>query len=296
MGASDQIDSERPEQPAFIPGVRCHELTGAEALKGTDGKTVLDYWRWAHSDVVENVQRGIFAEYIVAAALGISNMARIGWGGYDLKYGGNKIEVKSSAYLQSWKQRTLSRPVFSIGARKQWIEESGKYTDPRYVADCFVFCLYGDKDGPNADVLNLERWLFYIVSISNLIAALGTGKIVSLDRLNAITSSVRYAALKQRVDDALEEQLTAGAPSVAAYSEGQALPRSLRSYLVTQRKTRAHPVIVSAGNYKDAQLLARADPTIASFGTQVSAFELSHVKLERALADGAIDLRGGPRG
>jgi hypothetical protein len=48
---------------------------------------------------------------------------------------------------------------------------------------------------------------------------------------------------------------------------------------------------VSASNYKDAQILATVDPTIASFGSAVSAFGLSGPKLKEALAAGAIDLR-----
>ena len=64
------------DETVFLPGVLRRELDGAEPLIGTDGKTVLDYWRWAQSDVLENVQRGIFAEFLVAAALGVTHAAR----------------------------------------------------------------------------------------------------------------------------------------------------------------------------------------------------------------------------
>lgn len=37
------------------------ELQGSEPLATLSGITILDYWRWAHADILENVQRGIFA-------------------------------------------------------------------------------------------------------------------------------------------------------------------------------------------------------------------------------------------
>lgn len=285
-------------ETAFLPGVLRRELSGAEPLIGTDGKTVLDYWSWAHSDVLENVQRGVFAEFLVAAALGITGVPRIGWAGYDLEYNSRKIEVKSTAYLQTWKQKALTRPIFLIGARQQWIEGTGSYEDPRYVADCYVFCFYEDKDAASADILDTERWLFYVVGISHLIAACGTAKTVSLERLKTITGGVPYGHLKKRTDDVLEGTRFALTAEVTPPAEspqdagGQAkTSRSTRPYLVARRKTRAHPVIVNARNYREAHLLARANAMIASFGLDISAFELSKPRLEAALAEGAIDLR-----
>lgn len=287
----------RTDEAGFIPGVPRCALTGAEPLHGSGGQTVLDYWRWAHSDILENVQRGIFAEFLVAAALGITDPHRVGWTGYDLNYGGKKIEVKSSAYLQSWSQRALTRPTFSIGARQQWIEGTGKYEDARYVADCFVFCLYADTDGPTADILDTCRWLFYVVGISDLIRSCGTAKTISEERLKSIATAVPFGELKRRMDRVLNQlHIPAECSEIrepAHEPKPDASPKASRTYLVAQRKTRLHPVIVTAANYRDAQLLARANATIASFGAQVSSFALSSAKLKQALSDGALDLRSG---
>ncbi len=122
--------------------------------------TVLDYWKWAHADMLENVQRGVFAEFLVGAALGVTGETRVGWAGYDLKYGEYKIEVKSSANLQAWDQPTFSKLSFGIGAKVQFDPEGEMETDPRYVADCFVFCVFADKDPETADVLDAEHWYF----------------------------------------------------------------------------------------------------------------------------------------
>lgn len=278
----------------FLARIPHRDLTGDEPLLGTEGKTVLDFWRWAHCDIVENVQRGIFAEFLVASALGITHVVRIGWAGYDLDYDGSKIEVKSSSYLQSWLQRKLTAPQFTIGARKQWIEETGEFQDPRYVADCYVFCLYEDTDGPTADILDLTRWRFYVVGISDLIQQCGKARTLPLERLEGFSTPVRFSNLKDRIDDVLAG--SSFVPDVAKFPEPASKPNqevkpAVRAYLVAKRKTRENPVIVNASNYKDAHLFARIDPIIASFGENVSAFALSGVKLNEALEAGATDLR-----
>jgi hypothetical protein len=64
---------------------------------------VLDYWRWAFSDLRDNTQRGVRAEFLVALALGRTETRRKAWDNYDVTTSsGLRIEVKASGYLQSW--------------------------------------------------------------------------------------------------------------------------------------------------------------------------------------------------
>ncbi|MGZ3523045.1 MAG: hypothetical protein ACXVAG_19045 [Vulcanimicrobiaceae bacterium] len=272
-----------------------------DPLPGLSDQTLLDYWRWAHSDILENVERGIFAEFLVAAALGITRSRRIAWAGYDLDYNGFKLEVKSTAYLQAWNQRALSKPLFSIGARKQLSEDGLAYEpDPRYVANCYVFCVFTDTDGPTSNVLDVTRWEFYIVDISQLIGSCGVAKTLSLRRLKTMTKPLRYPDLKSAVDHMVSAGINLSStpltPSEKGSRQSQSCAKSgplkkRRTYMVAQRKTRLHPVVVEASNYEEAHLLGRADPRIASFGTQVSVFALTETQLKKTLADGAIDLR-----
>ena len=47
-----------------------------------------------------NAERGIFAEYLVACALGVQNNPRIEWDRYDLvSQEGISVEIKTSGYL-----------------------------------------------------------------------------------------------------------------------------------------------------------------------------------------------------
>lgn len=45
-----------------------------------------DFYHWAYSDLLVNVNRGRFAEYIVATALGVAQTVREEWDAYDLKF------------------------------------------------------------------------------------------------------------------------------------------------------------------------------------------------------------------
>src|ERR1051325_9462535 len=82
---------------------------------------LLDFWQWAHSDLVSNASRGIFAEFLVASAVGSLNELRPEWAAFDvLSPEGIKIEVKSASYLQSWHQNKLSAIRFKVGKTRYW--------------------------------------------------------------------------------------------------------------------------------------------------------------------------------
>jgi hypothetical protein len=73
--------------------------------------TVGDFWRWAMSDLLSNSTRGVLAEYIVGRLLEIDfDQPRLEWDAYDLLYNGRRIEVKSSAYVQTWHKPDSNDP------------------------------------------------------------------------------------------------------------------------------------------------------------------------------------------
>ena len=101
------------------------------------------FWQWAYSDIVGNTSRGVLAEFIVSRALGSTARVRTNWTSYDVvAAAGINVEVKSSAYLQSWAQSEVSRPQFSIGKTSGWDPQTGEYTEePRCHSGMYVFCL-----------------------------------------------------------------------------------------------------------------------------------------------------------
>ena len=112
--------------PAIIP----ERLTGQELIINPNGEPVsslIDFWRWAYSDLIGNAERGALAEYIVACALGINHAERISWDKYDLvTKEGIAVEVKTSGYLQTWEQKTLSKLVFGIQPTYGWNSKSNE--------------------------------------------------------------------------------------------------------------------------------------------------------------------------
>jgi len=160
--------------------------TGKEMFLGSETKrTLLDFWKWAYSDLVGNTERGAIAEYIVAIACDIDNSIRVSWDSYDLSLkNGLKVEVKSSAYLQTWKQKRYSKPIFNIPKTRAWNFIENTYdTERKRQADLYVFALLAHLDKETINPLNTNQWEFYIISTTNLNNELKDSKQISLKRL-----------------------------------------------------------------------------------------------------------------
>ncbi len=172
-----------------------HEIPGASGL------TVGAFWSWAYSDVLSNGNRAVFAEFLVGAALGCLDAPRIEWNAYDLLYCGRKIEVKASAYLQSWQQAKPSQITFDVGVKYGWDAAANVMSDvPLRSADCYVFCLYIEtEDHASARVLDTSRWQFFVLSTPKMNANVRT-KRMSLKTLQSLTVPVEYGRVRQQVD------------------------------------------------------------------------------------------------
>jgi hypothetical protein len=180
-------------------------ITPGEKIPDLGGATVGDFWAWAYSDVLENTVRGIFAEFPVGSALGIMEGVRpSGWGAFDLRYGGQTIEVKSAAYLQSWHQTAPSVIRFGLAEREGWEPETNTWrTERMRPADCYVLCLYAEKDRSRVNVLDASMWQFYVVSTEQINREMGAQKSAGLSTIEAMSKPVGYARLKERVEEVL---------------------------------------------------------------------------------------------
>jgi hypothetical protein len=178
------------------------KLSPSDEIPELGGATVGDFWAWAYSDILENTARGIFAEFLVGKALGVVEGVRpSGWGPFDLRYGAHKIEVKSSAYLQSWYQRTHSNIRFDLAEREGWDPDTNTTrTERMRSADCYVFCLYAEKDRSRVNVLNTSMWQFFVLSTGRINRELGIQKTAGLNRIKSLTDPVGYHLLKAQVD------------------------------------------------------------------------------------------------
>jgi len=137
------------------------------------GIKLLDFWQWSSSDLLSNTLRGRLAEFLVASALGVASGTRIEWDAIDLiSPSGVKVEVKSSAYLQSWKGK-LSRITFDIQHKLAWNWDTNSFAiNPARTADVYVFCLFEHQDPESVDPTNLNQWRFFILATKELEAKL----------------------------------------------------------------------------------------------------------------------------
>lgn len=126
---------------------------------------VSNFWQWALSDLIENRNRGILAEYIVKQALKIKQNTRLEWEAYDLKTkNGIKIEIKSSAYFQAWKQKRKSNITFGIAPTKTLLNNNNYSKEKKRHSDIYIFCLFDvSNENTKLEPLNLDQWTFFLV-------------------------------------------------------------------------------------------------------------------------------------
>lgn len=141
-------------------------LAGDEQFGDTE-ISVCDFWRWAFSDLRENIVRGVFAEFLVAKAVDDPSPLRHAWDNHDVTApDGIRIEVKSSAFLQSWQQKNLSKIVFSgLVGRAYSYETNELDLEPSLRADVYVFALHTCRVPDQYDALDIHAWEFYVVPV-----------------------------------------------------------------------------------------------------------------------------------
>ena len=180
--------------------------TGDESLP--EGATLLHFWQWMGSDLVSNALRGAFGEYLVALAVGAADKVQEEWAPYDVRSpDGIRIEVKTSGYIQTWQQQTLSTPRFGIGKSYAWNNETGTFSPaPQRSAEVYVFCLHHHKDQDTINPLDLSQWTFYILPTATLDRMAGDQKGIGIGGLERIAAQrVSYDGLCQAIRTAYNE-------------------------------------------------------------------------------------------
>ena len=190
---------------------------------GTAGFDVLEFWRWSASDLVLNTTRGALAEFIVAKALDLDvSRPREGWATWDLSWPISPdttlaIEVKSSAYLQSWGQKDYSVIQFVVPKRRGYdaVENELESSASRH-AHVYVLALLAHKDKATLDPLNLEQWRFYVLPTTKLDDRTRSQHSITLKSLEGLAGdSIGFDGLASAVKHAGLEQLASRpAPSV----------------------------------------------------------------------------------
>jgi len=163
---------------------------------------LIDFWVWNQSDLIENRNRGILAEFIVQKALGISSSSRLEWDSFDLKTDeGIKIEVKSAAYIQAWKQNKYSSISFGIKPTCMLLENNNFSQVKTRQADIYIFCLLEHKEQATIDPMKLDQWIFYILTTKTLNEKFPNQNSISISTIETINHyKCKYEELKECFD------------------------------------------------------------------------------------------------
>ncbi len=191
------------------PGVTLpRKLAPSERLIGCDA-SVSDFWAWAYSDLILNIDRAVFAEFIVGRALDVTEGTRRVWDCVDHKYKGKKIEVKATGCAQRWRQgKKRSPPSFDIAKRVcvKWGEPAAEDGAPAIrSADCYVFCIHTDKEAATANALDLNHWKFLVISKEKLNREFGDQKSVACSVIRKHCEETDFKGLRKAVNACLAE-------------------------------------------------------------------------------------------
>lgn len=184
----------------MLEEIRTIRKTGNEVFLNGDQSSLLDYWAWAHSDIMGNTERGKIAEYIVAMAVNAHKNTRREWDSYDiLTEDGIKIEVKSSAYIQTWVQKKYSNLSFGIRPTQAWNQIDNTYEQTRKrQADIYVFCVFNCKEQDIANPLDIAQWEFHVLNAKKLDNLLPRQKSINLSGIQKIgAQQTNYSGLLQ---------------------------------------------------------------------------------------------------
>jgi len=178
-------------------------MDGSESLRGSEAERldapVLDFWQWAFNDLCANNLRGVFAEWLVAKLLDIVPPVRESWAECDLRTAeGVRIEVKSSAYVQTWGKEDDPPSRISFGGLRAttWSVETGYAAEPSYNSDLYVFTIQIEKSRERWNAMDLDQWRFYIVPRETLVKY--GARTLALSTMRGFAEEVNAADLTAR--------------------------------------------------------------------------------------------------
>lgn len=114
---------------------------------------------------------------------------------------GTSIEVKSSAYVQSWEQSKTSVIEFGIAPHRSWNAETGEYREGvKRWTDIYVFCVFTGKEPLHP--LDTSKWDFYVLPTEALDREVPEQKSIRLNSLKKLKPyECQYVDLKKTIEN-----------------------------------------------------------------------------------------------
>jgi len=173
------------------------KLTGEEKFINTKSQFVVrEFWQYGFSDLNLNIIRGVLAEFLIEKALNNSTGVRNPWDDHDVLYRNIKIEVKCSAYIQSWEQSRPSKIQWS-GLYAHSVYHNKRGLEKILKSDIYIFCYNNNKDIENFNILDLSQWIFYIVKRNEVEELVTKSGVITLKKLeNTVIEPLVFDKIK----------------------------------------------------------------------------------------------------
>ena len=154
--------------------------------------------------------------------MGLPLKRRVSWADSDLITPvGIRIEVKASAYWQSWKlvnEDGTRKPIppqidpnrvsvrFGGLQARTAVSPAPEDDPPRFKSDLYVFCLHCQTDAAAWDAWQLSHWEFYTLTREELSKS-GVGKSISLATLRKIRPAMNAREFQSYMQCLLHQKL-----------------------------------------------------------------------------------------
>ena len=167
--------------------------------------------RLYNGQIIDNVDRGVYVQYMIELALQELDPAwecMPGWSMWDLEHKGSgaRIEVKQSAKRQTWSEgleSLPSAPSFRIAPTKRWDPKVRQYVgEPQRWADLYMFAYHPKYDEDVADHRLPDQWEFYLLPEQEMPPA---QKSIGLNPVRTKGQSCRFGALAVEVTRLIAE-------------------------------------------------------------------------------------------
>lgn len=150
--------------------------------------------------VMSNLARGLYVEGMIAEYIGATWLFETGdeWSAWDLEFYGLKIQVKQSAVIQTWHQKSEKRtrsPRFDIKPSTGIWTESGDWIDSEgRHADIYIFAWHSEDRWEVVDQRDPSQWSFFAIPTSRLPDQKTIG-LSFLKKKRAICADIRTARI-----------------------------------------------------------------------------------------------------
>ncbi len=149
---------------------------------------IIDFWRWALSNLSGGSTLKMLGEFIVTSALNRDIEMRNEVDVYNLKTENDKkIGVLSASHLQTWSKNGLPNISYTNNPCFKWDDNFPMQSSERLrLVELFVFCLLQHRNEHTLNPVDISQWTFFVIDTNLLQNSLIDKKGIKLSKLKEL--------------------------------------------------------------------------------------------------------------